>query len=60
MKMSAKKREELYQAIYDSLMDVRIKLHLIAAQDVIVAQAITKIWKKQKEVLTLHEITAMK
>jgi hypothetical protein len=56
MKLSEKTRSELYRAIHDSIVDIRIKLKLPAKDDVVLAQVETAIWDKQKRVLKLPNI----
>ena len=51
MKISAKKREELYAAIHSEISDLRIALQLDPKTDYKLAQVELKIWRKQKEVL---------
>jgi hypothetical protein len=51
MKISKKKRSELYAAIRTVIVDTRIKLKLSANDDMTLAQAETKIWDKVKHVL---------
>lgn len=56
MRISNKKREELYAAIHNSLVDVWLKLNLSAKDDVFLAQieqVAHEIWRRQKEVLRL-------
>lgn len=45
------KREALYRAIHDSIVDLRIKLKLPGPQDVDLAQLEHKIWQKQRAIL---------
>ena len=54
MNLSRRKRQMLYSAIHDEIVNVRIKLNLPAADDWVLAQAIAKIWKKQKNVLGMY------
>jgi hypothetical protein len=53
MKISQKRSDELYKAIHDSIVDVRISLKLPAKDDVTLAQVEHEIWRKQKQVLGL-------
>ena len=53
MKISKKTRAEIYKAIHDGIVDVRIKLKLPANEDVILAQVEHKIWDAQKRALGL-------
>ena len=55
MKISNKKRSELYRAIHEAIVDICIKLKLPADQDIILAQVEHKIWSEQKKVLGLPE-----
>ena len=55
MRMSSKRRQELYGAIRDSIMDIRIELKLMPNQDHSLAQVENKIWAKQKKVLGLSD-----
>ncbi|MDD5015467.1 MAG: hypothetical protein PHW73_10315 [Atribacterota bacterium] len=56
MKLSEKTRSELYRAIHDSIVDIRIQLKLPAKDDVVLAQVESAIWDKQKRVLKLPNI----
>jgi len=53
MRISDKRRQEMYRAIHDAIVDVRIELKLSPKDDVKLAQVEHKIWKKQKEALGL-------
>jgi hypothetical protein len=53
MKISEKKRNELYGAIHEAIVDVRIALKLPANGDYTLAQVENKIWQDQKRVLGL-------
>lgn len=53
MRMSATKRQELYKAIHDGIVDARLKLRLPAKDDITLAQVEHAIWAKQKLVLKL-------
>jgi len=53
MKISQKKRDELYAAIHDEIVSVRIKLKLPSKDDVTLAQVELAIWVKQKRALGL-------
>ena len=53
MYISRKTRDELYRAIVDSIVDVRIALKLTPKDDVTLAQAGHAIWAKQKQALKL-------
>ena len=53
MKLSQERQNEMYAAIHNSIVDVRIKLELQPKEDVILAQAIGEIWRLQKRVLGL-------
>jgi len=53
MKISKRMRGELYRAIHDSLVDVRIKMKLPANDDAMLAQVEHKIWSAQKRALGL-------
>lgn len=54
MNLSRRKRQMLYSAIHDEIVNARIKLNLPAADDWVLAQAIEKIWKKQRNVLGMY------
>ena len=51
MRISTKRRNELYAAIHSEIVDVRIALKLPPKDDVTLAQVEHKIWRKQKEAL---------
>ena len=53
VKLSQKTRDELYKAIHDEIMSVRIKLKLSPKDDVMLAQIEHTIWAKQKRALKL-------
>lgn len=53
MKISEKKRDELYKAIHDEIVSVRIQLKLPAKDDVTLAQVEHAIWTKIKRALGL-------
>jgi len=53
MKIGQKKRDELYAAIHEEIVSVRIKLKLPAKDDVTLAQIEHAIWAKQKRALGL-------
>ena len=55
MKISQKRCDELYGAIHEEIVSVRIKLNLSAKDDVILAQVERAIWAKQKRTLGLPE-----
>lgn len=54
MKMSEKRRSDLYAAIHEAIVDVRVKLKLPAKDDHVLAQVINEIWRRQKGVLNLQ------
>jgi len=54
MKISKKKRSELYAAIRTVIVDTRIKLKLNAKDDVTLAHAEPAIWDKVKYVLGIE------
>jgi len=51
MKISKKKQEEIYAAIREEIVDIRIDLKLSPKDDVKLAQVETNIWSKIKEIL---------
>ena len=51
MRISAKRRQEMYRAIHDAIVDVRIELKLSPKDDVKLAQVEHEIWRRQKEAL---------
>jgi hypothetical protein len=53
MRLSSKTRTELYKAIAEPIIDVRIKLKLPDNADFEVAQVEHKIWRRVKEALKL-------
>lgn len=53
MKLSAEKRQKLYNAIHDPIVDLRIKLKLLPMIDAQLAQVTKTIWDRQKRVLEL-------
>jgi hypothetical protein len=53
MRLSKKKQAELYEAIHDELVKIRIRLALDAYHDVLLAQVETSIWRRMKGVLKL-------
>ena len=53
MNLSDKRRSELYRAIHDSIVDVRIKLKLSAGSDAILAQVEHEIWARVCKVLRI-------
>jgi hypothetical protein len=57
MRISQKKRQQLYNAIYDSIMDTRIILQKDKSYfgDYEIAQTVGKIWDKQKAILGLEK-----
>lgn len=55
MKLSAKKREELYAAIHNAVMDARLALLLPAAKDFRVAHIVNDAWDRVKKVLRMDE-----
>ena len=58
MRLSEKKQSALYEAIASEIMDVRLTLQrqiqLPAKQDVVIAQSVSKIWRKVFKVLNLR------
>ena len=54
MKLSEKKQEALYKAIYDPVVDLRIKHKFPSTLDYEVAQLVHKIWRKIFDVLKLE------
>jgi hypothetical protein len=55
MKMSRKRKDELYAAIHDEMVNIRMNLNLPPRDDVRLAQVEHAIWKRQKQVLGLPE-----
>ena len=55
MRLSEKTRSELYRAIHDSIVDVRIALKLSPKDDHTLAQVEHAIWSKQKQVLKVDK-----
>lgn len=55
MKISQKKKEELYKAIREPIVDIRIALKLSANDDFILAQIENEIWKQLKYILKINE-----
>lgn len=55
MKISNKVREKLYDAIFVTIVEFRVKSKFDAKTDVELAQLINKIWDKQKVVLKLDK-----
>lgn len=55
MKLSHKKRNELYAVLHEEIVNVRIKLKLPAKDDVTLAQVEHAIWVKIKRVLGMPE-----
>ena len=55
VQISQKRRDDLYRAIHDSIVDVRIALKLEVKDDVKLAQVEHEIWSRQKQVLGLPE-----
>lgn len=53
MKLSSNTRMDLYRAICEPIVDVRIKLKLSAKDDIVLAQVEPKIWQRVIEVLKL-------
>jgi len=53
MRISEKTRQDLYDAIHNRILDLRINLKLPAIQDFEVAQVINKIWAAQKKALKI-------
>lgn len=53
MRISQKRRAELYRAIHNGIVDVRIKLKLPAKEDVMLAQVESEIWRNQKKTLDI-------
>ena len=56
MRMSEKKRQELYNAIHITVVDLRIELDLPTADDIKLFALTYKIWSKQKEVLGIDKV----
>ena len=54
MKISEKRRSELYSAIHDTVVDLRIELKLSPKDDVKLAQVEIEIWRKQKLALGIN------
>jgi len=54
MRMSAKRREKLYHAIHDTIVDLRVELKLSPKDDVKLAQIEHYIWYRQKQILGLE------
>jgi hypothetical protein len=55
MKLSKKRRENLYAAIHTTIINARIKLKLPPTEDFILAQVEHEIWLRQKRALELTE-----
>lgn len=55
MRISEKTKLELYVAIHNRILDLRINLKLPPNQDFEVAQVIHKIWTAQKKVLKIED-----
>lgn len=53
MRISKKKQQELYDAIHNEIIRIRMLLRLTANQDVALAQIEHRIWSKMKVVLGL-------
>lgn len=53
MKISKKKREEIYKAIHSTVIGVRIKLATNAKTDFAIAQIEPEIWRKICNVLEI-------
>lgn len=51
MKISKKKQEEIYKAIREEVVGIRIELKLSPSDDFKLAQIETNIWKKIKDIL---------
>ena len=56
MYISRKTRDDLYRAIHDSIVDIRIELKLSPKDDHTLAQIEHAIWAKQKRVLKLEDV----
>lgn len=50
-KISSRVRQELYNAVYKEICDVRVKLRLSVNDDLILAQVTHRIWDNQKRLL---------
>jgi hypothetical protein len=55
MRISSKKRDELYRVIREEIVNARIKLKLSPKDDVILAQVEPRIWNGLKEVMGLSD-----
>ena len=55
--MNEKRREKLYRAIHDAIVDIRIELKLSGKDDWKLAQIEHQIWREQKKVLGLEKTT---
>ena len=57
MRISKKKRQQLYDAIHEPIMDTRIKLQKEKAYfgDYEIAQTVGKIWDLQKKILRIDD-----
>ena len=55
MRLSKDTTQALYEAIHSEIIDVRVRLKLPPAQDVVLAQVVHEIWARQKKVLKLPE-----
>ena len=53
MKISSKRRHELYSAIHNAIVDVRIRLDLQPPEDAVLAKVIDKIWHCQTQILKI-------
>jgi len=53
MRLSKKKQAELYRAIHDEIVSIRLHLALNAHDDVSLAQVEHAIWRRVKDVLKL-------
>jgi len=56
MKISSKTKEELYLAIYDEIMQLRIKLYKKKHDNELdskLSVSVDKIWKRQKDALRI-------
>ena len=57
MRMNEKRREKLYRAIHDAIVDIRIELKLSGKDDWKLSQIENQIWREQKKVLGLDKPT---
>lgn len=56
MRISERKRNELYSAIHDSITDLRIKLKLPGGSDFALAQLEQEIWRRIKSTMKLPNL----